>query len=164
MQLVRHVVHVTGDLAGLCGAMAKACPRPVRVDLEGQLIELDAQRRDSLTDVVVQLSRDPLPLDFLAGNQPPGQVAIELRRPLQLGDVAHNGEEAVGTGLHDARLEAPRFAHRQVVLDHHRVVAPTGIIERLHHHVGERRRHDITHIAADEFAGGTNSKLGSRAW
>ena len=122
------------------------------IDLSGDLLDLDVQRRYPLTDVVVQLSCNPLPLDFLAGNQPPRQVAIELRGSLQLRDVAHNTEKAVTVHSHDACLEALPIADRQFVLDDHWFVALVGLLQGIRHQFAERRWQHITYLAAHEYA------------
>ena len=126
-------------------------------------IELDVERRDPLADVVVQLAGNPLPLDFLAGNQPPRQLAIEFPGLLQFGDVAHDTEQAIGFHPQNARLVVTWLGHRQLVLEHDGLAALRRLLERLHHQVAQRRRHDVAHLAADNELGGANSCCGSRA-
>jgi hypothetical protein len=141
---------VAGDLGGLRRQQAQARASRFRLGAGGHRVDLDGQRREPLREVVVQLARDPLPLELLAGDQAAGQVAVERGCPLHLRDVPNDAEQAIGTHPHDARLEVLPLVHRQLVFDDDRLVALVGLAERRRHRLAYRRGQDIRYVASEE--------------
>jgi hypothetical protein len=101
---MREIVHGGGDFRGTDGDVLERGSRRKRRLRRRALrawpfsSSIDAQERQALADIVVQLARDALPLDLLARNQPSG----ELRPgggPPRLGDVADDAEDTVRVRL-----------------------------------------------------------------
>src|SRR5262249_61092869 len=95
------------------------------LNLAADLFDADVQERDLLAYIVVQFASDALAFDFLAGDQPSGEVAVERDDPFRVGHVTDDAEDAVVASVDDTGFEVPDLVERQVVLDDHRVPTPT---------------------------------------
>ena len=86
VEAVRQLMHVAGDFVRpLRDALH---PRDEFVVARGgcrtELREVDAEHRQLLAQIVVQFACNPVPLPFLRGNQPSGQVPVAFGRRSQL--------------------------------------------------------------------------------
>jgi len=78
MQLVRKVVHVAGNLGDELRQPPKRAFLPPRLDgtVGRELIDFDAEQRELLTEIVVQIAGDPTALLFLLDDQAPRKRTI----------------------------------------------------------------------------------------
>jgi hypothetical protein len=108
----------------------------------------------------VQIAGDAGAFGFLAGNQPSRQVAIALDRALRLRHVPDDAQHAVVFGVDDPRLEVAGLVHLERVLDLDRLVRGAHPLDRVHHQVGDARRHDVADGTEQEPLGRQVEQLG----